>query len=110
MKNTRLLLARMGQPSLDMLSRMQRRIKKAFTHKKLKSSLTEDNWIQAKGNFRAKSHGALDSLLRCKPEENPWDVILFDGHGPMDVAPVNGCVCAYYFVVDKAAQSSLKAF
>jgi len=33
--------------------------------------------------------------MRCKPDENPWDVILLNGHGPEDVASVDGCVHAY---------------
>ena len=94
---TTLWLARMGQPSLGMLKRMQSRNAKAFSHNSLKSDLTEDSRIQAKASFRAKSHSAMDAVMRCKQNEHPWDVILFDGHGPMDVPSVNGYVYAYYF-------------
>jgi hypothetical protein len=42
--------------------------------------------------------------------KRPWDVILFDGHGPMDVPSVNGYVYAYYtFAVEKAEQPLSKA-
>ena len=105
---TRLWLARMGQPSLDMLCRMQRRVKKAFAQNKLKSNLAEDNWIHTKANFRAKSHSSQDSQFRCKPDEAPWDVILFDGHGPMDVQSINGCVYAYYFRSRKGGAAIVK--
>ena len=58
----------MGQPSLDMLKKMQKRNTKAFSHNSLKSSLTEDNWIQAKASFRAKSHSAMGAIMRGKPD------------------------------------------
>jgi hypothetical protein len=87
---------------------MQRRVKKAFRQNKLKSNLTEDNWIHTKANFRAKSHSSQDSQFRCKPDEAPWDVILFDGHGPMDVPSINGCVYAYYFRSRKGGAAIVK--
>ena len=105
---TRLWLARMGQPSLDMLCRMQRRVKKAFAQNKLKTNLTEDNWIHTKANFRAKSHSSQNLQFRCLPDEAPWDVILFDGHGPMDVPSINGCVYAYYFRSRKGGAAIVK--
>ena len=67
--------------------------------KKLKSNLKEDNWIQAKGNFRRKSYSRkdLEVIHRCKPGERPWDTILVDGHGPMNIPTVQGFVIGYYF-------------
>ena len=42
-------------------------------------------------------HKRIDELLRCEPNEKPWDVIYFDGHGPMEIKSINGCTYAYYF-------------
>ncbi len=44
-----------------------------------------------------KSYKREDSLERCLPDEKPWDTILVDGHGPMQVASIQGATYAYYF-------------
>ena len=97
---TRLWLARLGQPDLNKLNRMMNN-NRAVTNLNRKlattTTLNEDNWIQTKGNFRVKTHKRIDELLRCDPNEKPWDVIYFDGHGPMEVKSINGCTYAYYF-------------
>ena len=56
---TRPWLARLGYPGLNMLHRMQLN-GRVQNVKKLKSNLKEDNWIQAKGNFRRKSYARQD--------------------------------------------------
>ena len=59
-EKTRLWLARMGQPDLNMLRRMQSN-KRASGADDILSNLNEDNWIQAKGNFRMKSYKRADT-------------------------------------------------
>ena len=93
---TRLWLARLGQPDLSMLRRMRTR-NRAFGAEKILSVLNEDKWIQAKGNFRMKSYKREDSLERCLPDEKPWDTILVNEHGPMQVPSIQGATYAYYF-------------
>ena len=72
---TRLWLARLGQPSLDMVNRILRNGRATGPVDKLLSSLNECNWIQTKGNFRMKSYQASE-YGRCIPGEKPWDTIM----------------------------------
>jgi hypothetical protein len=66
---TRLWLARLGQPSLDMVNRILRNGRATGPVDKLLSSLNECNWIQTKGNFRMKSYQTSE-YGRCIPGEN----------------------------------------
>ena len=71
----------------------------AFGAENILSILNEDNWIQAKGNFRMKSYKRADTeeIERCLPDERPWDTILVDGHGPMEVKSIHGADYMYCF-------------
>ena len=62
-----------------MLKRMQSN-ERASGAEEILSSLNEDNFIQAKGNFRMKSFSRKDTdeIERCAPNEKPWDTILVD--------------------------------
>ena len=93
---TRLWLARLGQPSLDMVNRILRNGRATGPVDKLMSNLNECNWIQTKGNFRMKSYQTSE-YGRCIPGEKPWDTIMVDGHGPHHVPSLQGAVMGYYF-------------
>jgi hypothetical protein len=70
---TRLWLARLGQPSLDMVNRTLRNGKAIGPIDKLMSNLNECNWIQTKGNFRMKPFKKSE-YGRCEPggpDESP---------------------------------------
>ena len=55
------------------------------------------------------SYKREDSLERCLPDEKPWDTILVDGHGPMQVASIQGATYAYYFRSRKGGGIIVKA-
>ena len=95
---SRLWLARFGQPSLQRLYDMQRK-GLATGAAGMTSNLQENNWLQAKGHFRRGAFKRQEEadIHTPKPDEMPWDTIVFDKSGPYKHASVGGATMCYHF-------------